>query len=262
MKLKGKVAIITGGSKGIGLGCVRAFVRHGCTVVIAARGREAGAAAAQELCDAGHAAIFQHTDVARHEDLRAVIDDTVERFGRLDCLLNNAGWHPPEMTIEQTSLKDFEELMRLNLTSTFMGCKYALPHLRKTCGTIVNMSSAVAFCGQSDAASYVTTKAGQIGLTRALAIDLGEYGIRVNAVCPSLVATPLVEEVLAGYNDPELLIEIATQETLLKRLSTSEEIGELCAFLASDEASCITGQSIRPEAGLMPKKPISKPQGD
>ena len=126
----------------------------------------------------------------------------VERFGRLDCLVNNAGWHPPAMTIDQTSVEDFERLLRLNLTSTFLGCKFAVPHLRKTRGSIINMSSEVGLIGQAAAPSYVSTKAGQIGLTRALALDLAPDGVRVNAVCPAGVMTPLMQEWADTEYDP------------------------------------------------------------
>ena len=132
------------------------------------------------------------TDVTRRgRHASGSIDATVERFGRLDCIVNNAGWHPPAMTIDQTSVEDFERLLRLNLTSTFMGCKFAVPHLRKTRGNIINMSSEVGLIGQAAAPSYVSTKAGQIGLTKALALDLAPEGVRVNAVCPAGVMTPL-----------------------------------------------------------------------
>ena len=250
MKLHGKVAIITGGSQGIGLGCGRVFARHGCRVVLAARGREAGQQAAQQIRDAGHMAEFVQADVTREEDMRRLIDTVVERFNRLDCLVNNAGWHPPNMTIDETSLEDFEHLLRLNLTSTFLGCKFAVPHLRKTRGTIINISSAVARVGQAAAVSYVTTKAGQIGLTRALAVDLTPEGIRVNAVCPGAVMTPLMKECAACQSDdPEQFLQTVARSQPMGRMATAEEIGEVCAFLASEEAASIAGQAVYPDGG-------------
>ncbi|MFV2065425.1 MAG: SDR family NAD(P)-dependent oxidoreductase [Pirellulales bacterium] len=249
MKLQNKVAVITGGSKGIGLGCARIFAGHGAKVVIGARGREAGQAAAKQLADAGHTAWFVPTDVTREDDMRGLIDETVERFGRLDCIVNNAGWHPPEMSIDEIGVDDFESLMRLNLTSSFMGCKFAVPHLRKTRGTIINISSAVAKTGQVGAASYVATKAGQIGLTRALAIDLAADGVRVNAVCPGAVMTPLMEEWAGSRPDPQASYDEIRRTIPLGRMATIEEIGEVCAFLASDEASYITGQTFYADGG-------------
>jgi len=250
MKLRDKVAVITGGSKGIGFGCARVFAKHGCKVVLGARGRDDGLASEKELTDQGYAAVFVPTDVTREEDIGRRVEVAVERFGRLDCIVNNAGWHPPDAAIDAVSVEDFERLLRLNLTSTFMGCKFAIPHLRKTRGTIIVMSSAVAMTGQRASAGYVATKAGQVGLVRALALDLAPEGIRVNAVCPGAVRTPLMEQ-WAGTqsDDPDRFLQDACGQIPLGRMATIDEIGELCAFLASDEASYITGQTICPDGG-------------
>jgi len=250
MKLRDKVAVITGGSKGIGFGCARVFAKHGCKVVLAARGRDDGLASQEQLTDQGYTAVFVPTDVTREEDIGRLVEVAVERFGRLDCMVNNAGWHPPDESIDEVSVADFERLIRLNLTSTFMGCKFAVPHLRKTRGTIIVMSSAVAMTGQRASLSYVATKAGQVGLVRALALDLAPEGIRVNAVCPGAVRTPLMEQWAGTQSDDlEKFLQDACGQIPLGRMATIDEVGELCAFLASDEASYITGQAICPEGG-------------
>ena len=249
MKLKDRVAIITGGTKGIGLGCARVFGKHGCKVVIAARDESFGKKIEKELLDSGVETYFVACDVSKEEDMVALIEKTVEKYRRLDCIVNNAGWHPPALAIAQISVEDFENLVRLNLTSTFMGCKYAIPHLKETRGNIVNMSSEVANIGQTSASSYVSTKAGQIGLTRALALDLAADGVRVNAVCPAGVMTPLVKEWADSEYDPKAALSLVDRWHALGRMATAEEIGEVCAFLASDEASFITGQAISPEGG-------------
>ncbi len=249
MKLRDKVAVITGGSAGIGLGCARAFGKYGCKVVVGSRGREAGQAAEKELTDAGYAALFVPTDVTVASDMASLIDTAVERFGRLDCMVNNAGLHPPSEKIDAVSVADFEQLLRLNLTSTFCGCKLALPHLRKTRGSIINMSSEAGVFGQAEAVRYATTKAGQIGLTKALALDLAPEGVRVNAVCPAGVRTPMWEQWAASLDDPGQAMEMAKRAHPLGRLATIDEIGEVCAFLASEEASFITGQAICPDGG-------------
>lgn len=249
MKLKNKVTIITGGAKGIGQGCARVFVKHGAIVVIADRDEKAGAATAQELTQAGGRAFFQRCDVTKEEDMRALVEDTVRRHGRLDCIVNNAGWHPPALTIEQISVADFEAQLRLNLTSTFMGCKFSVPHLRKTKGSIVVVSSMTAKVGQSQAVSYAASKAGQLGLVPALALDLAKDGVRVNAVCPSAVLTPLLREWANTLENPGKAIQMVERIQPIGRMASIEEIGEVCAFLASDESSFVTGTTINADGG-------------
>lgn len=249
MKLKNKVAIITGGSKGIGLGCARVFAKYGCKVVIASRGEKDGLAAEKAIKKKGGVAVFMKCDVNSEADMRRLVDSTVKRFGRLDCMVNNAGWHPPAMTIDQTSVEDFEKLLRLNLTSTFIGCKLAVPHLRKTKGSIINMASEVGLIGQAQAVAYVSTKSGQVGLTKALALDLAPEGVRVNAVCPAGVMTPLMKEWAATLKNPAAALKLVDSHHALGRMATIDEMGEVCAFLASDEASFVTGQAICPDGG-------------
>ncbi|MBI3853545.1 MAG: glucose 1-dehydrogenase [Verrucomicrobia bacterium] len=249
MKLKDKVALITGGAKGIGFGCAKVFAQHGARVVIADRDEPGGKAAAAQLTSAGHAAEFIRCDVTNEADLAAAVLFAVDRFGQLNCLVNNAGWHPPALTIDQTSVEDFERLVRLNLTSTFMGCKFAVVHLRKTRGSIINLSSEVGLIGQAAAPGYVATKAGQIGLTRALALDLAPEGVRVNAVCPAGVMTPLMQEWASTQSDTAAALRQVDSWHPLGRMATIEEIGEVCAFLASDEAAFLTGQAICPDGG-------------
>ena len=240
--------MITGGSRGIGLGCARIFLKHGATVVICSDRRDEGESVAKELSPAGK---IEHylCDVRVEEEFRGLIDQVAKKYGRLDCLVNNAGWHPPAQKIEEISVVDFEGLIRLNLTSTFIGCKHAVERLRKTRGNIINIASEVGLIGQADAVSYVTSKAGQIGLTKALALDLAAARVRVNAVCPAGVMTPMMREWAATQWDEEMALEIVDAQHPIGRMAQPEEIGEVCAFLASDEASFVTGQAICPDGG-------------
>jgi NAD(P)-dependent dehydrogenase (short-subunit alcohol dehydrogenase family) len=149
MRFSGKAVIVTGGSKGIGDGCARVFCAEGGLVAILARGKPAGEALAAELSERGPGrAVYIPCDVAETRQLRDAIERAAAEFGRIDCLINNAGWHPPATKIDETRLEDLERLIRLNFISTFAGCQFALPHLRKTRGTIINMSSMVALLGQ------------------------------------------------------------------------------------------------------------------
>lgn len=249
-KLDQKVIFITGASRGIGLGCALTCLRHGARVAVTApQAAEARPALAGGGFLPSENVLLLDCDVRDAASLQQAIDRTAAHFGRLDGIINNAGWHPPGMGIEETTLADFEDLLRLNLTSTFLGCKFATPHLRKTRGVIVNMSSAVALIGQRQAASYVATKAGQIGLTKALALDLAADGIRVNAVCPAGVMTPLLHEWAASLPDPAAALKLVDSWHPLGRMATPDEIGEVCAFLLSSEAAFITGQAISPDGG-------------
>ncbi len=251
MKLKDKITIITGGAKGIGFGCASVFARRGSHIVIADRDDEGGRDAVRQIASSGGQATFRRCDVTDESDMESLVENTVTEQGRLDCIVNNAGWHPPSVTIGQTSVADFEAQLRMNLTSTFMGCKFAIPHLRRTGGTIVIIASEVAVIGQADACAYVASKAGQVGLTRALALDLITDGVRVNAVCPSNVRTPLMTEWASSLPDPQDALRqvAATQPDGI--IATIEQIGEICAFLASDESSYITGQTIIADRGAM-----------
>jgi len=237
-----KVVLITGGSKGIGEGCARIFSLSGAKVVICARGKEAGESLSRELTSKGPGEChFQQCDVAKPEDIEKIIDNTVKHFGRLDCLINNAGWHPPEHPIDEFSIEDFKNLLQLNLVSVFAACKYAIPHLRKTRGNIINMSSLVGKIGQEYASTYVATKAGIIGLTKALAIDEARHGVRVNAVLPAVVVTPLYNEARDRANNPKEFVDLTSSWHWLGRCATIEEVGRVCLFLASDSASFLTG---------------------
>jgi len=250
MRFQDRVVIVTGGSKGIGAGCSRVFCREGGQVAILARGREAGERLADELNRTGPGrARFIACDVSDMEQLRGAIEQTARTFGRIDCIINNAGSHPPATPLEETSLEMMEQLMRLNYLSTFAGAKFALPHLRKTRGTIINISSMVAIVGQNESSAYCATKGAQLGLTRALAVELGPAGIRVNAICPGNVDTPLMRDWAATLPDPESALERVAALQLSGKMGTIEEIGRIALFLATEDSSFLTGQAIEAHGG-------------
>lgn len=243
LRYANKVTVITGGSSGIGKGCAREFIRAGAQVIICSNNEAAGAAAVLELQaearDAGES-FFVLCDVRKTEDLRDLIEGTVARHGRLDCLINNAGWHPPHRPIDDFSVEEFRDLLELNLVSVFNACKFALPHLRKTAGNIINISSLVATMGQLHATTYVATKGAVTAFTKALAIDEAAHGVRVNSVSPGNIYTPLWQEAIDASPDPEQCRAEGDAAQLLGRMGTPEEVGQLCLYLAA-EATFTTG---------------------
>jgi NAD(P)-dependent dehydrogenase (short-subunit alcohol dehydrogenase family) len=241
MRYENKVTIVTGGSKGIGLGCVRVFVQEGSRVVFCARSADEGRAVEAEVNQAGPgSAHFVRADMSRVEDVKRLIDDTVARFGRIDCLINNAGWHPPHKPIDDFSVEDFRSLLNLNLVSYFAACKFALPHLRKVKGNIINMSSLVGAMGQAGATTYVATKGGITAFSKALAVDEAAHDVRVNVVSPGNIYTPLWQEAIDASPDPQACRENGDAAQLLGRMGSIEEAGRLCLYLAAD-ATFTTG---------------------
>ena len=241
MDYRDKVVIVTGGTKGIGEGCVRTFVDAGSRVVLCARHQEEGDRLVSELksADVGEA-YFVRCDVSRPDEVEDLIASSVEKYGRIDCLINNAGWHPPHKPIDDFSLEEFRDLLELNLVSMFAACKFALPHLRKTKGNIINMSSLVGQMGQLHAVTYVATKGAITAFTKALAIDEAIHGVRVNSVSPGNIYTPLWQEGIDASDDPRATREEGDMAQPLGRMGTIEEAGKLCLFIAS-EATFTTG---------------------
>lgn len=258
----GKTVLVTGGSKGIGEGCARVFVDAGASVVICARGIEAGQALAAELTEKGPGAChFEPGDVSRPTDIQRVIERTVERVGRMDCLINNAGYHPGFKSIDDFTTEQFMDLIQTNLVSCFVGCKYALPHLRKTKGSIINMGSLVSVMGQEAGSIYCAAKGGINAFTKSLAIEESRYGVRVNVVLPGNILSYGRVEGVKNAKDPDALDALVDGWQPCNRSGTNEEVGQLCLFLASDAASYLTGIEIiisgGSELGYGKKYPLS-----
>jgi NAD(P)-dependent dehydrogenase (short-subunit alcohol dehydrogenase family) len=241
MKLQDRTAIVTGGAQGIGAAIVRCFAAEGARVVIADLDEAAGE---RMVAKVDHDRVaYCRTDVSNSGQVQTLLRSVIERFGRLDVLVNNAGYHLSK-TVEQTTEDEWDFLIRTNLTSTFLCSKYALPHLRATKGAIINISSMVGLVGQSSAGAYSATKGGQIAMTRGMALDVARDGIRVNAICPGWVETPLVEDWFHQQPDPQAARRYIQSMHPLGRIATAEEIGRVAVFLASDDSSYMTGVAL------------------
>jgi NAD(P)-dependent dehydrogenase (short-subunit alcohol dehydrogenase family) len=258
-----KVAIITGGAKGIGEGCTRVFCGAGWRVVISDYDEKSAVALVKELNAKGPGEVhFELADMRKEEDIKRVIDSAVKRYGRLDALVNNAGWHPPTLPIDAFSVQDFYDLLQLNLIAVFVGCKLALPHLRKTRGSIVSISSLVAHLGQEGATIYCATKGAVSAFTKALAIDEAKHGVRVNAILPGNIFTHMRVTSVDASPDPKGLHNWLEATQHLGRSGTIEEAGKTALFLASEQSSFITGIDLilsgGAELGYGPKIPIQE----
>jgi len=249
MRLKDKVAIVTGSSKGIGEGIARIFSSEGAKVVITCRHEAQGMKMAEELGAKKRNAIFIRADVTKSEDIQNLINGTIDAFGKLDCLVNNAGYHISK-NAEETSEEEWHFIQNTNLRSTFLCSKYAISYLKKTKGNIINISSMVGVVGQPNAAAYSATKGGQIALTKNMAIDFAPFGVRANVICPGWIATPLVEDWFSQQKDPNAAREYIYGQHPLGRIGTIEECGHLAAFLASDESLFITGARFDIDGGV------------
>jgi len=237
MRLKDKVAVVTGGAKGIGAGIVKSFVAEGARVVVADKDEAAGKRIA------GKQVSFCITDVSSGSSVQAMITFTIKKYGRLDVLVNCAGYHISK-SVEDTSEEEWDFIISTNLKSTFLCSKYAIPHLRKAKGSIINISSMVGLVGQSNAGAYSASKGGQIAMTKGMALDFAKDGIRVNAICPGWVETPLVEDWFDQQPDPKTARKYILSVHPLGRIATIEEIGTAAVFLASKDASFVTGVAL------------------
>lgn len=251
MRLKDKVCLITGGAAGIGKATALKFAAEGAKVIICDINEEAGQATAAEL---GPDAAFYKVNVADRQAVQAWVDDVATRYGRIDVLVNNAGivrdnqlvrWKDGQL-VKQMPEADFDLVVAVNLKGVFNCAQAVAPYMIKQgSGVILNASSVVGLDGNFGQTNYVATKAGVIGMTKVWARELGKYGIRVNAVAPGFTAT----EILSAM--PEKIIESMVARTPLGRMGQPIDIANAYLFLASDEASFITGAVLRVDGGLV-----------
>ena len=256
-RLEGKVAAITGGASGIGAGTVRRFVEEGAQVLIADLDGDKGEALATEL---GAATAFLRTDVSKDEDVAAMIAETTDRFGRIDVLYNNAGFGGALGPIESTSLADYDLTMDVLLKSVFLGMKHVAPLMKaQQSGSIISTASVAGIRVGYAPHLYSVAKCAVIHLTKTVALELGEHGIRVNAICPGFIATPLA----AGRPDADesqidQLRASGASSQVLGRVGEPLDIANMALFLASDDSEWITGREFVVDGGFEAGPPWSR----
>lgn len=252
-KLDGKVAVITGGASGIGAATVRLFVAEGARVVVADILEERGRALAAEL---GTAAAFAATDVSNEAQVEAAIALAVSRFGRLDCMFNNAGYAGVTGTIDVTDMAAYDATMGVLLRGVVVGMKHAALVLKQQrSGSILSTASIAGLQAGYGPHAYSAAKAAIIQLTRTVAVELGEHGVRVNCICPGAIATPLPGKSLGlsiDAADASIASLEATYATMqpIRRAGKPEDIARAALWLASDDAAFVTGQAIVVDGGL------------
>jgi NAD(P)-dependent dehydrogenase (short-subunit alcohol dehydrogenase family) len=248
-ELQNKIALVTGGTTGIGRETAVLFAKHGAKVVISGRREVEGNETIALVRAAGGDGLFVKSDVSKSADVHSLVQRTVEKFGRIDLLFNNAGvegqWKP---IIEQTE-EDWNSVIDINLKGTWLCLKFVIQHMLKqgTGGAIVNMSSVAGLMGAAGAAIYVASKHGVIGLTRTAALEYATKGIRVNAVCPAVIETAMADRAFA---DPEVSKRILAQHPI-GRFGKPIEIAEAVLWLCSDKSSFMTGHYITLDGGWL-----------
>ena len=245
MRLKGKVAIITGAASGIGKATAKLFAEHGAKVVVADIDSEGGKQTVTEIHDKGNVAAFIRTDVTVNNDTQNLVTQTVETFDKLDILFNNAGI-AMRLPVAELPEEDWHRCLDVNLNGVFLCAKAAIPAMQKNGGgVIINMSSIYGIVGADVRAAYVASKGAVTNLTRGMALDYAQDNIRVNCICPGFVETPLVAGVI---NTPDEYQKLADKHPM-QRLAQPIEIAYGALYLASDESAFVTGIALPIDGG-------------
>ena len=249
-RLSGKVALITGGGAGIGRACALLFAREGARVAVAGRRKHLLAAVAEEIETSGGNALAIECDVTKRASVEAALENMTKHFRRLDIVVNNAG-AVAVADAEKTTDADWDKVVATNLTGTFLVSRAALPALRKGGGgSIINVGSVLGIVGRKQRVAYCAAKAGVIGLTKAMALDHAHENIRVNCICPAIVETEMAMQSLSRTPDPEGERKKRTSEIPLGRMGKPGDVAQMAVYLASDEASWITGVAYPLDGGL------------
>ncbi|RKP52900.1 SDR family oxidoreductase [Cohnella endophytica] len=248
MILSGKTTIVTGGASGIGEAIVRLFAAQGANVVIANRTEADASRLTEQLLSSGASVMAVRTDVSKEEDVKELIRQTIERFGQIDSVVNNAAAIMPKY-LEEFEEEEWDRIFNVNLKSVFFMIKHSIAELKKTRGSIVNMSSLNGLIGQKMNPVYAATKGGMNALTKALALDYAPYGVRVNCICPAGVTTPLLDKWIQQQDDPIATIQDLNDMHPLGRPATSEEIAQATLYLASSQSGFVTGVALPVDGG-------------
>lgn len=247
IRFDGQVALVTGAGKGMGLAAAQAFAKSGAAVVMADIDADATAREAKAINDAGGRALALVCNVADEAQVREMVVRTVGEFGRLDAAFNNAGIQSPVTDTAELEAAEFDRVMAVNLRSVWLCMKYELLEMRKRgSGAIVNNSSLGGLVGLPGRAAYHAAKHGVLGLTKSAALEYGVKGIRINAVCPGTIDTPMVQEMFATGN---LVLEEAIKAQPIGRLGRAEEVADAVLWLCSPASSFLIGQSIAVDGG-------------
>jgi NAD(P)-dependent dehydrogenase (short-subunit alcohol dehydrogenase family) len=249
--LDGKIALITGAGSGIGRATARIFAREGARLALADVVEEAGRETAKIVSDAGAEAVFVRTDVARSEEVNVLVAKTVETYGRLDCAFNNAGIEGAGALTHKCTEENWNRVISINLTGVWLCMKAEIAQMlaQGGGGAIVNTSSLAGIVGAQGGPAYVASKHGVAGLTKAAALEYGRHRIRVNAVCPGPIRTPMMQRIIGMRGGSAEAEQRFIRSEPLKRFGEPEEIGETVAWLCSDRASYVTGLPMPVDGG-------------
>ncbi len=238
-KLDGKAAIVTGAGSGIGRASALLFAQEGAGVVVADLNEEGARETAKQIEEAGGKAVAVRVDVSQPAEVEAMVRTAVESFGRLDVLFNNAGIDGEPGMVADSSIDNWHRVIAVNLTGVYLGMKYGIAAMLKTGGgSVISTSSIAGLVGFPAMAAYCASKGGVIQLTKAVALEYARQGVRVNAICPGVIATPMVEHVMKSSPG---MVEAVTAQTPLGRMGKPEEVAKLALYLASDDSAFCTG---------------------